>query len=563
MILKSSAPIEINSSVYWLGSTETSELLQVNIYLILRGNEAFLLDPGPVPTFKKTFEAFQSICDIKKLKSIIVSHQDPDVCASLPLWEQNGFHGVIAAHWKTGLLLPSFGLNSMIVNIPDDETPLEYANHSIQFITMPFVHSPGAIGTYDSMSKTLFSGDLFGAVGKNMTLYSDDKYNNRMIFYHKTYMPSSISLNETLKKLEQLQIDYICPQHGSIHTKNIREKIDILKNIQNEYNESAAGSDLEEIISELDELRKSNFSLKENIILRNDDKLLDSVTGLYNTIYYNKFLPIFINENSNGIIAYIRLDEMQQFNNRHNYSEGDQAISVFASIFMENKPEKCLLFRTSGPILILLIPDSKHEQGKDIIWGLQQLVTESDGFIEQMTCSAALVNVNEYTNSSLDLPDFMKSVILTRLKILDKMGNNSICDSVATVKDFTKAKSILILEMDSFNASMLKDFFKNRNYAVEICSEGSKALHVIDMFRPSVILSEIKIPQLDIFLIREKLLNTQDLKNIPLILISHLKTEATIKQAFELQIRHYLKKPVSLVELSGLVDVLIEELDDN
>jgi flavorubredoxin len=185
MIYKSSAPVKVNESVYWLGSTETSELLQVNIYLILRENEAFLIDPGHVPSFEKSYEAFMSLCDIKKLKAIIVSHQDPDVCASLPLWEKNGFEGVITAHWKTGILLPSFGVKSMIVNVPDDETPDEFLNHSIQFISMPNLHSPGTIGTYDRISKTFFSGDLFGAMGKNMTLFSNEEYNSRMVFFTK------------------------------------------------------------------------------------------------------------------------------------------------------------------------------------------------------------------------------------------------------------------------------------------------------------------------------------------------------------------------------------------
>jgi hypothetical protein len=55
------------------------------------------------------------------------------------------------------------------------------------------------------------------------------------------------------------------------------------------------------------------------------------------------------------------------------------------------------------------------------------------------------------------------------------------------------------------------------------------------------------------FLVREKIMESSDLKNKVFILLSHLKSEESIRRAVSLNIEHYFKKPYFPIELLGLI----------
>lgn len=74
-----------------------------------------------------------------------------------------------------------------------------------------------------------------------------------------------------------------------------------------------------------------------------------------------------------------------------------------------------------------------------------------------------------------------------------------------------------------------------------------------------MIVSEIFVSQMDGFQIRQRLLASPDLKNIPFILVSWDKGVSALHQAFDLGIRHFFKKPVQPEELVGIIKLLAGE----
>ena len=59
-------------------------------------------------------------------------------------------------------------------------------------------------------------------------------------------------------------------------------------------------------------------------------------------------------------------------------------------------------------------------------------------------------------------------------------------------------------------------------------------------------------PRLNGFVIRERLRASPRLEAIPFILVSHRKTEDMIRRAVDADIRHFFRKPLSIVEIVGL-----------
>ena len=90
-------------------------------------------------------------------------------------------------------------------------------------------------------------------------------------------------------------------------------------------------------------------------------------------------------------------------------------------------------------------------------------------------------------------------------------------------------------------------------------ADGEEAAELAYKELPELIISEIMLPKMDGFLLREKLLNNSYTKNIPFIVISNLKNENSLKRAFGLGITHYLKKPYMITEILGIVDSKLKE----
>ena len=107
-------PVEIAEAVYWVGVGELKLKTQLNCnpYLVVDNGEAVLIDPGSPLDFEYVLENVRKIVPIEQLRYIVLQHQDPDFCASTPLFEQHGFCGQIATHWRSANLIQFYGVKS-------------------------------------------------------------------------------------------------------------------------------------------------------------------------------------------------------------------------------------------------------------------------------------------------------------------------------------------------------------------------------------------------------------------------------------------------------------------
>ncbi|MGR9044263.1 MAG: MBL fold metallo-hydrolase [Gammaproteobacteria bacterium] len=235
-------PIAITEDIYWVGFCDQKAQLHCNPYLLIDGDEAVLFDPGSVPEFPIIMRKIIDLISPDKISLVVVTHQDPDVCANLPIVEGliDRKDLKIAAHINTIHMIRHLGLASTYY--PVNEHDYRYTLKSgriLGFHPTLYLHAPGAIATYDSKTKTLFSSDLFGSIDDDWRLFYNRKFPHDMDSFHQAYMPSSEVLRFGLRSLEKLDIVRILPQHGSVieganvqtafeHLKRLRCGIDLL-----------------------------------------------------------------------------------------------------------------------------------------------------------------------------------------------------------------------------------------------------------------------------------------------------------------------------------------------
>jgi flavorubredoxin len=90
----------------------------------------------------------------------------------------------------------------------------------LRCISAPYLHSPGNMVMYDSVSGFLFSGDIGAAVFKDgkLRLVIEDwsTHVTAMQGFHQRYMSSNRAVSGFIRKIDGLPITAILPQHGSM-----------------------------------------------------------------------------------------------------------------------------------------------------------------------------------------------------------------------------------------------------------------------------------------------------------------------------------------------------------
>ncbi|HEC39232.1 hypothetical protein LCGC14_0751160 [marine sediment metagenome] len=133
---------------------------------------------------------------------------------------------------RTALFIPYYDVYTEVTPIMDGDI-LELENgRELMFITSPYLHFPGAFTTYDKQTKTLFSSDIFGAFSIDWELYANENYIEAMRVFHEPYIPHKSAIENFLNKIKNLEINMICPQHGSIINKDIQKYVEALRTFE-------------------------------------------------------------------------------------------------------------------------------------------------------------------------------------------------------------------------------------------------------------------------------------------------------------------------------------------
>lgn len=203
---------------------KNKDIIDTNEYVIIHGEQAVLLDPGGIDIFPQVLTEITKFIKIENIKSIVVSHQDPDVGSSISMWADlnSKINIYCATIWKTFLMHFGMGTDLDLLCIPDEgmELPIGDTNAMIYFVPAHYCHSSGNFSCYDPISRILFSGDIGAALlldgDTNMFVDDFDMHIKFMEGFHRRWMPSKEKLNQWINRVRMINPDIIAPQHGSL-----------------------------------------------------------------------------------------------------------------------------------------------------------------------------------------------------------------------------------------------------------------------------------------------------------------------------------------------------------
>jgi diguanylate cyclase (GGDEF)-like protein len=211
--------VQVADRTWWVGHRQKDDVFQCHVYLIEQGDQSVLIDPGSKLTFRQTLRKIEEILPFSAIRYFICHHQDPDITGVMPLIDElvGREDAVLITHWRTTMLIKHYGLRLPFWLVDKHDWRLELSDRSLQFIFTPYAHFPGAICTFDTYTRVLFSSDIFGAITEQFSLVArDEQYFEAMRPFHEHYMPSREILGHALAQMEKYPIRLIAPQHGSI-----------------------------------------------------------------------------------------------------------------------------------------------------------------------------------------------------------------------------------------------------------------------------------------------------------------------------------------------------------
>ncbi len=102
---------------------------------------------------------------------------------------------------------------------------------------------------------------------------------------------------------------------------------------------------------------------------------------------------------------------------------------------------------------------------------------------------------------------------------------------------------ILIAEDSITQAENLRFILEERGFQVSLAQNGREALELLHMHRPTLVISDIIMPEMDGYELCRQIKDSQDTKHIPVILLTSLSSFKDILQGLRCGADHFLTKP--------------------
>jgi flavorubredoxin len=229
--------IQLSDHIYFLGINDRRTNLfenfwplpygvTYNSYLIV-DEKVCLIDTVDRKYTDDYFEQIDSILGDRKVDYVVINHVEPDHSGSLAALKCKYPDITLIGNKKTFPMIENFyGISEKTITVNDGDE-LSLGKHKLNFYTIPMVHWPESMVTFDSTNEILFSNDAFGSFGTLDGGVFDDEIN--LSYYEEEAMRYFTNIvgkfcphtQRALAKLEGLSIKQIAPSHGPVWRSHI------------------------------------------------------------------------------------------------------------------------------------------------------------------------------------------------------------------------------------------------------------------------------------------------------------------------------------------------------
>lgn len=232
---------EIKDKVYYVGVNDRKKTLfeglwplpsgvSYNSYLI-DDDKICLIDTVEVDFFTQFLENIREVIGDRPIDYIVINHMEPDHSGSLSLMRKYYPDIQVVSNKKAFDMLRGFyGISGGEYEVKNGDT-LELGHHTLQFFLTPMVHWPETMMSLDVTDNIIFTGDAFGCFGAlnggliDSEINCDDFWLEMIRYYSNIVGKYGTPVQNALKKLAGISLDYICSTHGPVWHEHLNKVV--------------------------------------------------------------------------------------------------------------------------------------------------------------------------------------------------------------------------------------------------------------------------------------------------------------------------------------------------
>jgi DNA-binding NtrC family response regulator len=117
--------------------------------------------------------------------------------------------------------------------------------------------------------------------------------------------------------------------------------------------------------------------------------------------------------------------------------------------------------------------------------------------------------------------------------------------------------SILVVDDELLIRDLLYDFFTGQGWSISVAENGERALEIVKRKQIDLVLTDIKMPEMDGLSLTEELKRTHP--NIPVVLMTGCPSVDSAVTALHQRVVDYVIKPFNINQLYKTLDAALKE----
>jgi CheY-like chemotaxis protein len=118
-------------------------------------------------------------------------------------------------------------------------------------------------------------------------------------------------------------------------------------------------------------------------------------------------------------------------------------------------------------------------------------------------------------------------------------------------------KTILVIDDSTTNVVLLQAVLNNKGYEIETALSVKEAFNILSKKIPQLILLDLLMPRINGFEFLQEIKANSKYKDIPIVVVSALTDQDTVKKTMDLGATNFIKKPVDIQNLLETVGTIL------
>ena len=214
--------------VWWVGKLPTGGGLPCHSFLLERGDQSVLFDPGNLLSPEDVVTQIERIVPLDQVRYVVCHEPSPaNVAAMLHLQGRlMRSDAVLVTHSATKDSWDQIGLDIPRWFVDEQDWNIDLGGRALRFVPTPFAPNQGSFCTFDAATGTLFTGGLFGVMeGGSGLIANDTSVLDGLFLFHERRLPSREALQAALRQLDDMAIRSIAPHHGPMVPEHLVQTV--------------------------------------------------------------------------------------------------------------------------------------------------------------------------------------------------------------------------------------------------------------------------------------------------------------------------------------------------